>query len=242
MGSDSSHRFLFFESSLDARSPNVELEGDEYRHLARVLRIPVGETVYVTNGRGLIVECRVEDIDKQRARLRVTGVEVENTSRRGATLALACLKKDAFEKAVEQCTELGVSTIVPFVSKKTHLRGYSRAFFTRLERIALSAIKQSFRSVLPDIRMAIPYDDLIEMVRQSNPALVGDAEGKPIGPSAGDGQPLIIVGPEGGFTDDERNGLAAAGGELVSVSRFRLRSETAAAAMAAIVMSSDRRP
>ncbi len=237
MGGDSSHRFLFYEPELDLRSEAVVLEGDEYRHLARALRVPVGETVYVTNGRGLIAICRVEAVDKRSASLAVTGIEEERRSFAGTTLALACLKKDAFERAVEQCTELGISEIVPFVSQKAHLKDYSPSFLERLERIALSAIKQSFQPTIPKIRTVIPFEDVLEYVKRSPVALVGDPEGKPLEPVAVDGARLIVIGPEGGFSDTEHDQFAEAGAEFVSVSRFRLRAETAAAAIATVVMS-----
>ncbi len=215
----------------------VVLEGDEYRHLARVLRVPVGEIACVTNGRGVIVRCRVEEVDKRCARLRVTGVEEDRTPKPVTILALACLKRDAFERAVEQCTELGISGIVPFTTRKTHLKEYSAGFFERLERIALSAIKQSFQSTLPEIRTVIPFDGVLEYVRDSSVALVGDTHGKPVESIPVDGSRLIVVGPEGGLTASEHEQLAAAGAEFVSVSRFRLRAETAAAAITTLVMS-----
>ena len=215
----------------------VVLEGDEYRHLARVLRVPVGENAYVTNGRGVIVRCRVEEVDKRCARLRVTGVEADRSRKPVTTLALACLKRDAFERAVEQCTELGISAIVPFTTQKTHLKEYSTGFIERLERIALSAIKQSFQSTLPEIRTVIPFDGVLEHMRQSSAVLVGDEHGKPVESVPVDGSRLIVIGPEGGFTTSEHEQLAAAGAEFVSVSRFRLRAETAAAAITAVVMA-----
>lgn len=237
MGGDSPHRFLFFDPDLDSGSDAVVLEGDEYRHLARALRVPVGETVFVTNGRGLIASCLVEEVDKRRARLRVSGVEEVRPSRSGVTLALACLKKDAFERAVEQCTELGIAEIVPFASSKAHLKAYSTGFLERLERIALSAVKQSFQPTIPEIRTVIPFEGVLEYVKKSSAALVGDPDGKHLESVAGQGTRLIVVGPEGGFSEAERDQLVGAGAELVSVSRFRLRAETAAAAIAAVVMS-----
>jgi len=191
--------------------------------------MPPGETVYVTNGRGMIARCRISESISRATRLVIDGVEEDNPNPRSVTLALALLKKDAFVRSVDQCTELGITRCIPFESEKTHI--------DRLRRVALSAMKQSFHSVLPDIDSAIGFDDLLARAQETAVVIVGDSTAGSPGMVAHDRPLMIVVGPEGGLIDRERGALAAVGARAVSVSPFRLRSETAAASLVALAFS-----
>lgn len=231
MSDERAHRFLFYAGEAAPSSETVEVTGAEHHHMTRVLRMPLGEIVYATNGRGLILRCRIESLDGSAGRLGVLGVEERLENPRPVTLALAVLRKDAFERAVEQCTELGITACLPFVSERSHLKSYTASFIDRLRRVAFSAAKQSFRSLIPEIEAPVAFEDLLSRVRGAALALVGDAEGETrIGPSSG-GPLVLIVGPEGGLSGAERAALGESGARFAAVSRHRLRSETAAAAL-----------
>jgi len=237
MRADPAHRFLFYARGLDRSSGRIVLTGDEHHHLSRVLRTPTGATVYVTNGRGVIARCVISDSASRETTLAVEGVEEDNPDPRAVTLALALLKKEAFARAVDQCTELGITRCIPFESEKSHIKGYSPVFIERLRRVALSAMKQSFRSWLPDIDSVTCFDDVLARAKETAVVLVGDSAGGTPRVAVRDEPLMIVVGPEGGFTDREHGALAAAGAISVSVSPFRLRSETAAASLTALALS-----
>lgn len=201
----------------------------------------VGETVYATNGRGALARCRIEESTRNAATLTVLEVEESGIPERTVTLALALLRKDAFERAVEQCTELGITSFVPFVSRKSHVQRYSPEFVVRLRRIALAAMKQSFRSFLPEVEAAAEFDDVIARARGAGVAIVGDSGGDPVGGALPRGPLVIVVGPEGGFTDEERVRLREALVRPVRASQNRLRSETAAAILVAFALSAAER-
>jgi 16S rRNA (uracil1498-N3)-methyltransferase len=237
MRAPSSHRFLFYADGLTTSASSIALAGEERHHLSRVLRMNAGDFVFVTNGRGAIARCRVEAIGREAATLAVLGFEEEDTASRPVILALAVLKKDAFARAVEQCTELGITTCVPFVSERSHVSGYPAEYLDRVRRIALAAMKQSFRSVLPVIEETIDFADLPARVREASFTIVGDAEGEALGARLPTGSMMIVVGPEAGFSEGEREVLAAAGARAVRVSPHRLRSETAAASLVAMALA-----
>lgn len=237
MNGDTSHRFLFFAKEATPASESVEITGDEYHHMTRVLRMPAGETAYVTNGRGVILRCRIEELSRRTARLIVLEVEEDNRQPRVVTLALALLRKDAFERAVEQCTEMGITTCLPFVSERSHLKGYSTAFIDRLRRVALSAAKQSFRSIVPEIEPVAGFDDVLRRARIAAIAVVGDEGSGPLAAVPRGGDLVIIVGPEAGFAPYEREGLSESGAVFARVSAHRLRSETAAVALLSAALS-----
>jgi 16S rRNA (uracil1498-N3)-methyltransferase len=236
MRESDAHRFLFYAERLDARSRSVEIAGDEFHHLSRVLRMKSGEFAYATNGRGLLARCRLERLGREAAELEVIEVRVTAPRARRVVLALALLRKESFERAVEQCTELGIAACVPFVSERSRVSAYSREFMVRLRRIALAAMKQSFRLFLPEIEEAAPFDDVITRLGASPRAVVGDARGgvPDFGPE--EGAVWIVVGPEGGLSEDERARLVRANVRPVRVSSNRLRSETAAASLTALAL------
>lgn len=242
MQEPNAHRFLFYTDRLDARSRSVDLEGDEFHHLSRVLRMTKGETAYATDGRGLLARCRLERLARGSAELSVLEIGETAPPKRPVVLALALLRKDSFERAIEQCTELGIAACVPFVSERSHVRGYSPEFMMRLRKIALAAMKQSFRVFLPEIEEVADFDAVASRVRESSWAVLGDAGGET--PDFGPAKEAlwIVVGPEGGLSEDERARLGEAGVRPVRVSLNRLRSETAAASLVALALSSADRP
>lgn len=237
----SAHRFLFYAGDLEPSNRSIELEGDECHHLSRVVRMGVGETVYATNGRGTLARCRIDESTRNAARLSVLEIEESDLPERTVTLALALLRKDAFERAIEQCTELGITSLVPFVSRKSHVQRYSPEFIVRLRRIALAAMKQSFRSFLPEVEAVAEFDDVVARVRGAGVAIVGDSGGDSLGGELPPGPLVIVVGPEGGFADEERVRLGEAGARPVRASQHRLRSETAAVSLVALALSAAER-
>jgi len=233
-----SHRFLFYDADTAAESATVTLSGDEHHHLAHALRYSPGDVVHVTNGRGLIVECRVEAVGRSTTVAEVVSVVEDNPPEHELVLALGAIKKDRFEQAFEQCVELGITRCVPFVSDNAHMRSYSSRFLSRLHKIAVSAIKQSYRSYLPHIGEPISFDQLLSAANKMTRVVVGDRAAPPARPR-GDEDTLLVVGPEAGLTDEETLALESAGAEFAGVSRHRLRSETAAVALVGAMWRGD---
>jgi 16S rRNA (uracil1498-N3)-methyltransferase len=231
----SAHRFLFYCTDAKPGDETVTLSGDEHHHLSHVLRIASGAEAFVTNGRGMIATCRVESLAANSTCLRVLSTEVE-TGAVEVTLALALIKKDRFAQALEQCVEVGVARVVPFVAERSHVRQYGTGTMERFRRIAVSAMKQSFRSHLPEVADPVAFGDVVEAAASAERAVVGDTGGPRATPSAA-GAVLAIVGPEAGLTGAEMALLTAAGASRASVSPHRLRAETAATVLVAALRS-----
>ncbi len=226
----SAHRFTFYLPSLSREADAFELSGDEHHHLARVLRLGAGETVCATNGRGLLVEAVIASLEKSRSSARVLRVVHDRAPTRRVVLAMSLLLRAHFEVAVSQCVEVGVTDVIPLVAEKCHVTKWSQAAATRVERVAVAAMKQSGRAWLPSVHDARSLGTLASEVASGRygRAVVGDAGAPALVPSAHDGDALAIVGPEAGFTDAEVAHLVAAGAQRASVSSHRLRAETAA--------------
>jgi len=221
---------------LDAppRADRAELSGDEARHLARVLRAKVGDTVCVFDGRGREWPARIGTLGRDRVGLELgPAVEVGPPSR-ALTLAVALPKGDRQKWMVEKLTELGCTRLVPLVTT----RGVAEATPAtpqRLLRSSIEACKQCGRNTLLEIGGPLTVAEVLAVRDAATLALVADPRGELLGPllTGHAGPVLALVGPEGGFTAEELDMAVAAGCRRVSLGPHVLRVETAAVALAA---------
>lgn len=234
----SAHRFLFYAPDAGRGDATVSLTGDEHHHLARVLRVAPGEEVFVTNGDGMIATCRVESVGEACTALAVTATETE-AGGVDLTLALALVRKDRFAQALEQCVELGVTRVLPFTADRSQVHRYGEGTMSRLRRIAVSAMKQSFRARLPEVADPVGFEAVVAAATAADCVVVGDREAPHARKPVGGTSVLAVVGPEAGLTTVEIGALVGAGARLASVSRHRLRSETAAAVLVAALAQRD---
>src|SRR5688572_9228468 len=148
-------RFHAPPSGFNSHRESVTLAVDEARYLREVLRLKVGDEVYVFNGQGREFQCRIDESRRDSAALKIIK-EVEparSESPLNLTLAVALLKGEKFDLVVQKTTELGATRIVPMITKLAdiRLRDTSDAAkrVLRWQRIALEASKQSGRAVVP---------------------------------------------------------------------------------------------
>ncbi|HXV14325.1 MAG TPA: RsmE family RNA methyltransferase [Candidatus Krumholzibacteria bacterium] len=229
------HRFTFYLPSLSRDATAFDLTGDEHHHLARVLRLSAGETISVTDGRGLLVEAAIATTSKNRSTARVIRVLDDRAPARRVVLAMSLLPRAHFEVAVSQCVEVGVTDLIPVVAEKCHATKWSKAAAARVERVAIAAMKQSGRAWLPPVHEVRTLGALASEVASGGygRAVVGDAGAPALTAVSRDRDVLAIVGPEAGLTDAEVARLVHAGAERASVSAHRLRAETAAVVLVA---------
>ena len=240
-------RFYAPPSAFDAKLQSVTLAADEARHLREVLRLNVGDAVYVFNGAGKEFHCRVEQSGRDTAVLAVIS-EIDPArpeSPLQLTLAVALLKGEKFDLVVQKATELGVSEIVPVVTKLAdiRLRDESDATkrVTRWQRIALEAAKQSGRAVVPRITMPVHFTALVNKAEPvSWRLLFSERDGQSLKEASqlftSKASALIaLVGSEGGWTDEELTNARDAGWKIVTLGGRTLRAETAAITVAVLL-------
>jgi len=224
----------FFADPEEIVEGHLSIKGDEYRHLSKVLRKKAGDHVMVTDGKGRMYEAIIRSLSRTHAECAVLHTfERLNEPRIEVTLAISPLKNPArLDFAVEKATELGVSTIIPLVCERT-IRKHEKHL--RLQKLAAAAMKQCGRCVLPTVFILTHFDTLVansgqyqlkliphERTEQSQ--FIGSVmKHHPEAKSA-----LILIGPEGGFTDEEMRLAADHGFVAISLGPRRLRSETAA--------------
>lgn len=211
------------------------LEGDEARHLVRVLRARVGDEVTLFDGRGGSWSARVSTIARDRVVLDVGALlPPAPPPRVEVSLAVALPKGDRQKWLVEKLTELGTARLVPLVTARGVAEATASAR-TRLERVVIEACKQCRRDVLLEIAEPATVQQVVADVPRGVQLLLADPAGA--APEAlalgGAARRIVLVGPEGGFTAEEADLATAAGALRVSLSRHVLRVETAAIAAAA---------
>ena len=151
----------FFVDPKDVHGRVALIRGEEFRHLSRVVRKKVGESVMLVDGADTSYEAVIRVIDRVHAECEILGTRHRaNEPRIDITLAASLLRNPArFDILVEKATELGVRTIVPLLCERTIPKSEKHS---RLEKIALSALKQCGRSYLPRIQSLTSFEALLE--------------------------------------------------------------------------------
>jgi len=219
---------------------HAALTGDHADHLVRVLRARVGQEFDIATG-AAVRRGRIVAVHEGRVEFEL-GEEVSAARIPSVTLLLAIFKFDRMEWAVEKCTELGVSRIVPIIARRTdaHLASAAAKRVERWRRLALQAAEQSRRAAVPEIADPVK---LQAAVNESGPLRVVLAESEErtllrevLTPNS-EGEVVLAIGPEGGWADDELQLFQKAGWISASLGPTILRAETAAIAATAIVVS-----
>jgi 16S rRNA (uracil1498-N3)-methyltransferase len=216
------------------------LTGDHADHLLRVLRARVGQEFDIATG-ALVRRGRIVTIQDGRVEFEL-GEEVPTANKLALTLLLAVFKFDRMEWAIEKCTELGVSRIVPVIARRTeaHLAATSVKRAERWGRIVLQAAEQSRRAAPPEIATPIKLTDAASMHGALRIVLAESEQEtflRDVLASHPAGEILLAIGPEGGWTEDELQFFQKAGWFSASLGPTILRAETAAIAATAIIIS-----
>ncbi len=224
-------RRLFFVPQV--RNGAAELHGDDAKYLARVLRVERGHIYQISDNHSLYL-AEVDAAHRETVSFRVLEKLEPPPQQRNVTLYAALIKFDHFEWMVEKATELGVARIVPVETVRSE-RGLEKAARKRIERwrkIALEAAQQSRRPFLPEVDEPVAFRDAL--ASNADCRFFADEAGGGKLECAADQSAAVLIGPEGGWVDEER--AAAANWKNVSLSRNVLRAETAA--LAALVLLS----
>jgi 16S rRNA (uracil1498-N3)-methyltransferase len=230
----------------EVRSGRAEISGDDARHLTRVLRVEAGQRYEISDNRDVYL-AEIEMARKEHVAFRTLEKLAAPVPTVRLILCAALIKFDHFEWMIEKATELGVSEIVPVETIRSE-RGLERAAHKRIERwrrIALEASQQSRRAFLPEVGEPEPFREALVRFAQGGATYRFALDENPAAPPINAALPTvrdmrdsiaILIGPEGGWTDEERSQFAAAW-TPVSLGPLILRAETAALAALAIVNS-----
>ena len=209
--------------------------------MVRILRARVGQDFDIATGKA-VRRGRITLVRNDRVEFDL-GEEVYGAALADITLVLAVFKFDRMEWAIEKCTELGVSRIVPVIARRTdsHLAAAAAKRSERWQRIARQAAEQSRRATPPEIAAAIKLAEALNLPAALR-IVLAESEARTllrdvVKPDASDNGIVLAVGPEGGWTEDELQSFRQAGWTSASLGNTILRAETAAMAATAVVAS-----
>lgn len=227
----------FYAPALSSGARSVDLDAEEAHHLIHVLRLGAGAEVLVFNGRGLQVRARVDRVTRRAATLAVIGPAAAAAERLvGVTLAQAVLKGDRMDTVIRDATMMGVTAIVPVVTARTVVPWRTAASdgqHARWGRVAVSGAKQCGRAVVAAIGgPATLADLLLAPLPAARLILVEPEAGEPASADlarharqAADEGAVVLVGPEGGWAENEVAEARRAGFEPWSLGPMTLRAD-----------------
>ena len=226
---------LFVHAPL-TEGAEVELEAGQANYLGNVMRLGVGAELLVFDGSSGEWLARISNAAKKRMTLSIERRTREAEAVPDVCLAFAPVKRAQTDWLVEKATELGAARLIPILTQRTIAE---RVKLERLEAITIEAAEQCGRTRLPEIATPLGLKPLLELRDERRRVYFADEGGGGVAAQAFEpGPALILIGPEGGFTDEERTLIRAAPNAVpISLGPRILRAETAALAALAAYMA-----
>lgn len=225
---------LFYTADLKPDQSLFQLSEEESKHAVRVLRLNVGDQVQLVDGVGGFYEAEIADAHPKRTQLRILNYTAEfQKPNYHLHIAVAPTKNiDRIEWFLEKATEIGIQEITPIISEHSERKEVKTE---RLNKVIVSAMKQSLKAYMPLLNEAISLDAFLNKagadkdLKKAIAHCEEDAEKKYLNQEFERGQRyLILIGPEGDFSPSEIEKAISAGFIPVSLGEARLRTETAA--------------
>ena len=238
---------LFYAPPERRDGDTIKLPAEEAKHAARVLRLGIGVIVVVVDGLGRAYRAELTSISQRKTTVRIHS-EIRDLGEPAVrlTLAVGLAAGSGFDSVIQCGTELGVSRFVPLLTAKSKVavddarRAASKV--TRWRKVAVAAMKQCRRSLIPQIADPTAFDDFLHQYDRSDKGVMFHPgkyslplEEVPL--DSGIKRLTMLVGPESGFTDDEAALAEENGFALVSLGRRVLRTGTAGLVVVALVMA-----
>ena len=216
----------------DIASDIYSLNEEESKHCSKVLRLNLGDTVHLIDGRGGLYEAEITGIGKKNVQLKVTKHQKEFGKRNHHLhIAIAPTKNmDRLEWFLEKATEIGIDEITPIICDRSERKIVKEE---RLEKVITSAVKQSLTAYHPKLNPTISFADFMKQSNDAQKLMAHCMDGEKLYVNQlvqKHQSYLILIGPEGDFTPAELNIALQNGYKAVTLGNTRLRTETAALA------------
>jgi 16S rRNA (uracil1498-N3)-methyltransferase len=235
---------LFYEPNMQPQGITL-LNEEESGHIIKALRKRIGDLLHTTDGLGNLYEVEILELQKRQVALKTVKIFKEQAHPNPEVhIAIAPLKQmDRFEWFLEKAVEIGVTSITPIVTKRTERTVLKPE---RLQKIMVSAMKQSQRFHLPELNLLTPFAAYLKSTEAKPHAKMMGWCAEDEGENLPKAQKLvlnnaksiqILIGPEGDFTPEEATQAKAAGFQSMSLGNYRLRTETAAIVAITLVQS-----
>lgn len=241
------HKFFVDKNSITDNEAIIE--GEDVKHIYKVLRLQSGEKVSINNCEGKEYLGEISDINKKTVVVKIKEeLAVNNESTVNIFLFQGLPKSSKMDLIVQKATELGVKEITPVITKRVDVKAEAGEFkkADRWSRIALEACKQCKRTLLPKVNLPMQFEELVEKLKDMDLVIVPyeneDGFGiKNVAAQLGQGRESInniavIIGPEGGFEQEEIDELKEKGSHIVTLGPRILRTETAGFVCVSLLM------
>jgi 16S rRNA (uracil1498-N3)-methyltransferase len=222
---------LFYAKEITNKAPIFTFEKEESRHIIRVLRKQLGDTLLVTNGKGQLFELAITIPNDKRCQCEIVSVKNEEKTRDyHIHVAIAPTKNnDRLEWFLEKATELGIAEITPIICQQSERKIIKKI---RLEKVVISAMKQSLQLTLPKLNDAISFKAFLKNQTKTTNKFIAHCEDDSKKQSLKNllkpkENCLILIGPEGDFSLEEIALALGANYQPISLGNTRLRTETA---------------
>lgn len=219
----------------------IQLDEEESAHAVRVLRYATGDTICIANGRGHMFEAVITNPHPKHCEVEIRSMEMQSKHHQGEVhIAVAPTKNiERMEWLAEKCTEIGIDRLTPLLC---HYSERKQIRIDRLGKIILSAAKQSLSAYLPRLDELTNFKDCVlsateerRYIAHSSPWLDKKDLREQLHQTPAAASTIVLIGPEGGFSDEEVRLAMEHGFVPVSLGEARLRTETAAIVSCAMI-------
>lgn len=235
----------FFVTPQKINNSKAIIEGDDVKHIYKVLRLEEGDEVVINNSEGKEYLGRIADVNKGSVTVDIIEtMEINNESDLQVDLYQGLPKSAKMDYIVQKGTELGINKFTPIITERVIVKSELGEFkkTDRWRRIALEACKQSKRTLIPEVNEPIEFEDLLNILKNYDIIVVPyeNQEGFGIKSTCENLQKkvktaAVVIGPEGGFEENEITSLKEIGAYIVTLGPRILRTETAGMVTAAIL-------
>jgi 16S rRNA (uracil1498-N3)-methyltransferase len=219
---------FFYIEKLNAEDDSFVLNEDASKHIVQVLRMKEGEQLQLTDGKGNLLTAAISNAHKKNCTVVKKNYSFIAPAKINNTIAISLVKNNSrFEWFLEKSTEIGVTQIVPLLCERTekqHVR------FDRMKGIIISAMLQSKQCWMPELMEPTPFVELIKTCLDAEKFIAhceSDEQKRYISTFKSTSSKIILIGPEGDFSNQEIALAKTNGFVPVSLGNTRLRTETA---------------
>ncbi len=226
---------FFYIGTFNKEQRILVLAENTSRHIVQVLRMKQGEQLHLTDGLGHLLLAEISDDHKKHCTVTVREVTFTPAAERKVTIAISNIKNASrFEWFLEKAAEVGISEIIPLVCERTEKEKFR---FDRMNAICISAMLQSQQVWLPELKEPMSFKLVLEQSTAAAKYIAhcGDGPKNPLADQQPQTTSVILIGPEGDFTQHEIEQALQQGFVPVSLGNTRLRTETAGVVAAVLL-------
>lgn len=222
----------FYQPDVFTVGESVSLSSTNFRHAIQVMRLAVGDLLILFNGESGEYSARLSSVDRRNARAEIISFEAINReSLLDTRLILALIKPDKMDFAIQKAVELGVTSIQPVITDRSVIRVKPARMEKKLshwQAIIHSACEQSGRTTIPKVSLPINFTDYLQQPFERLPLLMSPRAQQDFFSLTHTAQGVdLIIGPEGGFSEEEERLLSSPSIQQVLFGSRILRAETA---------------